>query len=171
MTLRKIHAGCDELIAITNDEWLIMTEKEQEAIRQRIVTIQHDIRDAARKHNDAVLRVVRGHHPEEPKIKPDDIEDLVEHLNADWERIELPSEKTCAEPLQEDPIEEVLAALPPEIRHAHRFGVLVRNQVGTLMGEASMVHERNRRGEHLQRVHPPHAENRPDSPEHVLGHS
>lgn len=171
MYLQRIHESCDELITLTNDEWLITSERAQEMIRQRIVTIQHDIRDAARKHNDAVLRVVRGHHPEEPKIRPDDIEDPVEHLNADWERIDLPSEKACAEPLQEDPIEETLAALPTEIRHAHRFAVLVRNQVGTLMGEATMVHERNRRGEHLQRLHAPHGENHLDSPQHVLGHS
>ncbi len=171
MYLQRIHERCDELTAITNDEWLITSEREQETIRERIVAIQHEIRDAARKHNDAVLRVVRGHHPEEPKIKPDDIEDPVEHLNADWERIELPSEKVCAEPMHEDTIEEVLAALPKDIQHAHRFGVLVRNQVGTLMGEASMVHERNRRGEHMQRLSPPHTENRPDSTEHALPQS
>ena len=160
MSLQRLLEGCTELADLTADRWNASSPAEREAFLARAKQVKEDIRHASKAHNSAVLKTMRRRHPEDPHVQPDKLKDAVEHLQTDWEMIAIPTDVACLDPLPVPDDEAKLEGLPAEVRALHRYAVIVRNQVGTLLVEAENVHEANRHGEHAERIPAPRRRHR-----------
>lgn len=165
MSLKHIHDRCKEMETLTAEGWPDTPQAQEEALA-RVKALQTEIRDVVRKHNSAVLKVVRSHHPDEPHVKPDELDDPVEHLQADWERIDLPSDVDCLNPLPLEVVETEHQNVPAFVAAMHRFAKMVGYQAGTRLLEADGIHRRNTHGERISRL--PH---RADDAHEPIGHA
>ena len=155
MTLQRIYDSCVELATLTSDGWINSSSAELETTLERAHALKEDIRHMSNAHNSAVLRTMRKHHPDQPHIQPDKLTDPLELLQTNWELLSIPTDLNCIEPLTQE-YEEKIEAAPARIAVLHRFAMIVRNQAGTLLGEAAHIHEGNRVGDHKERIPLPH---------------
>lgn len=166
MSLRTIKRHCDDLRSITMAPWTD-SQEEQAATMQCIEKMRDDIRDLVSRHNAAVLTVIRSHHPETKRIRPNTLRDPVEHLQADHERIDLPTDSACLEPLLLDDIETKNPSLPAGAAVLHRFATVVGYAAGILLAEAERVHARNQQGDDVQRLPRPREDERSPVVDHA----
>jgi|GEM_PF-4247169 len=154
MSLTHIHDRCTEMKILTAEGWPA-TSEEQTKTLARVDALRGEIRDLVRKHNSAVLKVVRQHHPDEPHVKPDELKDPIENLQSNWELVNLPNDVDCLEPLPLDAVETNHPNVPAYAAAMHRFATIVSYQTGTLLMEAERVHQCNAHGGQVSRLpHP-----------------